>query len=126
MPVSCALDDELGVYRITLSGQLTDEEIVEAAEHMLRDPARAPGLHELVDARDVRLQDASSRAIRQVAEMFSGGPRPERGVRIAFVAPADAAFGLARMYESLRHQSPAEFRTFRDMDEALRWLAGGT
>lgn len=125
MPVLHALDPELGVYVITLRGMLTDEELVEAAGRMLGDPGRPLGIPELVDARDVQVQEASSRAIREVAEMYSRDPRPEEGVRIAFVAPADVAFGLARMYEALRQQSAAEFRTFRQMDEAVAWLQSG-
>ncbi len=122
MPISYRVDEELGIFIVTLRGALTDEELLETTKRMIDDPAKRPGLHELVDAQDVQLREASSSAVRQVAELFAAGPRPEKGVRVAFVAPADAAFGVARMYEALRQQSAAEFRVFRAMDEALAWL----
>jgi hypothetical protein len=38
------------------------------------------------------------------------------------VASRDLAFGLARMYESLRAEAPERIKTFRTMEEARAWL----
>ena len=45
-----------------------------------------------------------------------------RHVKIAIYAPGDLAFGIARMYDALAHQSPEEVRAFRDVRAAIRWL----
>ena len=44
------------------------------------------------------------------------------GVKIAFVASSDAAFGMARMYQAFRAGSQASFHVFREMSEAREWL----
>jgi len=38
------------------------------------------------------------------------------------VASNDVAYGLSRMYQAFRSESPLELRVFREMDEAREWL----
>jgi len=40
---------------------------------------------------------------------------------MAFFAPRDADFGMARMFEVFRDDSETSFRVFRDYEEALLW-----
>jgi hypothetical protein len=42
--------------------------------------------------------------------------------RLAIVAPRDELFGLGRMYEFLRGDSPVDVRVFRERKEAELWL----
>ena len=45
-------------------------------------------------------------------------------MRWALVAPADVAYGMGRMAETLTAARPLELRTFRDMAEAEAWVRG--
>ncbi len=42
--------------------------------------------------------------------------------RGAVVAEKDIGFGMMRMYEVLSEFEPGQFKVFRDMTEARRWL----
>jgi hypothetical protein len=44
------------------------------------------------------------------------------GARRALVITNDVLFGMARMYQLLKDESPDELQIFRNMDEALQWL----
>jgi hypothetical protein len=44
------------------------------------------------------------------------------GARRALVVTSDVVFGMARMYQILRDESPDELEIFREMDGALQWL----
>jgi NAD(P)-dependent dehydrogenase (short-subunit alcohol dehydrogenase family) len=122
VPITHRVDAEHGVVLVTLAGTLDDEELRDAAQRLVADGDRLPGLRELVDAREADLTQTTSAALRDVAAVFEKGPRPAHGVKIALVANADVAYGLARMYQSLREESGAHFRVFREMSEARSWL----
>jgi hypothetical protein len=62
------------------------------------------------------IRSLAHRAIYSVDEAV--GP----GSRMAVVARNDEAFGLARMYEMLRGDTPVEIVVFRSMPEAEAWL----
>jgi tetrahydromethanopterin S-methyltransferase subunit E len=42
--------------------------------------------------------------------------------RVAMVATTDVHYGLSRMYQAFRSDSPLDLRVFRDMREARTWL----
>jgi hypothetical protein len=44
------------------------------------------------------------------------------GARRALVVTSDVVFGMARMYQILRDESPDELQIFRKVDDAFRWL----
>jgi hypothetical protein len=125
MAVSYRVLPEQGVVVVELRGRVGDAELIDAADRLIADTDRLPGLHELVDAREMEVSDLSSAALRRVADRFAAGPRPDEGVRIALVAASDAAYGLARMYQVFRDASAAEFRVFRELPEARAWLGLG-
>jgi len=57
---------------------------------------------------------------------FAGRPAFSASSRHAFVAPSDLAYGLARRFESyLELAGVTRVETFRDKEEALRWLKAG-
>ena len=61
----------------------------------------------------------SAKGIRQVADIYRAS---SYAPKTAFVADSDVIYGLSRMFEMLRHDSPEEIRVFRNIDEAKRWL----
>lgn len=46
------------------------------------------------------------------------------GRKTALVVDSDAAFGMARMFQTATDQLPAYIRIFREETDALRWVEG--
>jgi hypothetical protein len=101
-----------------LTGEVTESEIRELMARHFREPhAALPlGLFDLLDATSLEvpsslIRDVATRATRHV------DPRVDHG-KLAIVAAQGEIFGLGRMYEILRSDSPVEVRVFRQRDEA--------
>ena len=77
----------------------------------------------LLDLRDVVAADFSAHLVRAAASRVKDrvDPRLESG-KFAIIAKRDFLFGMARMYQILRDESPVEVRVFRDRGEAELWL----
>jgi len=122
LPADYEVHENEGVIVVTLTGLLPDDDALDLASRYANELERSPGLHELVDARDLQVADLSSSALREIAEVFRRPRTAPAGSRVALVASSDAAYGLARMYQALREDSSAEFRVFRDLESARSWL----
>jgi len=118
------IDHEKNLTVYTVEGKVLGEEY----EMTIRDfyeqgPITKNVLWDLSDAQLGHLESTDVLNISQT-------PRPflsvREGGKTAIVAPADLAFGLARMYEanSTNEKSPFATSIFRAGDEALRWLSG--
>jgi hypothetical protein len=122
MPIEHRYDPELRTLFLELRGTITDAEILDFASEMATSRDVPPGRRELVDLCGVEQADLSSATLRAVAEIYArADERPEES-RVAFVAPRDLFFGLARMYEAFRSPSPLQIRVFRELGEARAWL----
>jgi hypothetical protein len=108
----------------SFEGEVNDEDLLGAYERVLAEPDYDPTLDDLVDLRGVMRLDVSSDAVRRLVALFT--PLDDLGIRnkLAIVAPTTYVFGMARMYEILRSDSPEQICVFRDMSEAERWLSG--
>ena len=73
---------------------------------------------QLIDARAVRGLGVSGHAIRTLARSSPNAPGAKRPIVVSSVA----AFGLARMFQILREDSPEEVRLFLEVTEARSWL----
>ena len=73
----------------------------------------------LVDFRDVQEVEVATETIHQIADIFRAS---SYAPKTAFVTNAEVIYGLSRMFEMLRDDSPNEIRVFRVVDEAKRWL----
>jgi hypothetical protein len=123
MPVRDRYDPEHEVLLLEIDGKVRDEDLVAYAQRAAGNPAIPPGHDELVDLRGVESEDGvQSHTLRRIASLFSDADRgPERS-RVALVASADVAYGLSRMYQAFRADSPLDLRVFREMSEARAWL----
>ncbi len=84
-------------------------------------------LDEVVDFSAVTDIDLPGAAIAELAEYSRVLDNPDGYARSAVIASAQLAFGLSRMFASLRACSPGdrrEFRVFEDAASAEQWLAG--
>jgi hypothetical protein len=109
--------------RITvLTGVLTEAEILEEYGRLLASPEFDPTHRELVDLTDVERLDISVTGVGKAVSMARPFDRAGIANRQAIVAPTDISYGISRMYQLMRHDSPGETEIFRDLDTACRWL----
>ena len=122
MPVTHRVDPERKLLVTTFEGTVTGDELLRHAQAMASEPRRESPTRELVDLTQADGGAVASKTIRDVARLFRELYRDTPSGRVAFVAPTDAGFGLARMFQHYRDQPDVEIRVFRKSDEALRWL----
>lgn len=67
--------------------------------------------------------ELSNDDLRKIVEY--GSARDREPGRVAILADTDLVYGLSRMYEVFRSSEGAEYRAFRDEEQALEWLRGG-
>lgn len=122
MPIRYSIDVERKLILTTAEGVLTDAEIMDHKEELLRDPALLAGMRQLTDTRavtDLRVTPAGVAA-------FAGFDRA-RGdgmgdFKLAIVAEGDLIFGMARMYQGTTDADGDAVGIFRTPDEARAWL----
>ena len=74
----------------------------------------------LVDLRDVTLFNLTARQLNSFAADRSAVLEP--GQKIAIVAPPGEGFGLSRLYQLSRGETPEHIRVFSDVATAEEWL----
>lgn len=122
MRISYEIDAERRLVVTTVQGEVTAEDLRLHAEAMASDPQRRGTLDEIVDLTGATESSIATRAIRDFAQLMREKDRNTPGTKLALVAPANAAFGLARMFEAYRQHPSFEIQVFRDGASALRWL----
>lgn len=123
MPVRERFDPEANLLVVHLEGAIGDEDLLTYARRVVETPEIPAGHDELID---LRAMEAGGRittpGLRRVAALFARTDRTPEQSRVAFVASSDVGYGLARMYQAFRSESPLELRVFRSMREARTWL----
>ncbi len=121
MPFSISTDD--GIMRIVLSGTLTSEDLVEAADAMGEAESAA-------DVCPPRVTDLARVTRFEVGfdDMFRLARRrrrqpPANPIRSAVVAATPVQVGFARMLQTLNDHPKVTMRIFSDLDGALAWVA---
>ncbi len=123
MPIDYSIDHDHRLVSVRAWGVLTDAELTAHAERFTSDPQATLGYDQLADFREVEDFDAvSAEAVRAGARSLNAFEQDAHGVRLAILATEAAAFGLSRLYELERGDSPVEIRVFRDEEEARSWL----
>lgn len=110
---------EQQLIRITCNGSLGEQEFRDYLARRDADPRFSLAFRRLMDARGLA-ELPSAPAMRTFAEYLATG-NPQR-VRIAFVATADALYGMFRMAEIISEINGFEHRAFRTIEEAEAWL----
>jgi hypothetical protein len=106
------------------SGILTGREIIASAEHDLQTvKGGLPLRYILVDMTDIEQLKASSVEIREVAQINIAMAKVVGVIGVALVAPQDAPFGMARMWEAFAHATAWHTQVFHDRPAADLWLA---
>lgn len=118
MPASYKIDVDARVIRSHTDGVVTDEDLRGHQQRLRNDPGFDPSFDQIWDFREVERIEISTEAVRQLARSRSYA----EGARRALVAPRDAAYGLARMFQALHDTAPEDVGVFRTLEEALEWL----
>ena len=122
MPVTYKIDRKRKLVLSTALGLLTFHDASEYLGRLESDAHFSAGHGHLWDFAEVREVAFKDDEIAGLA----GRPAFSASARHAFVAPSDLAYGLARRFESyLELAGVTRVETFRDRDEALRWLRTG-
>lgn len=110
------LDNRLVVSRAW--GVLTDDESAAHYHTMSHDAAFDSSFRQLCDLRAVTQLRATPEGLRALACSSYFSP----GTKRAFIASADAHFGLARMLQVFCEFEGTEVGVFRNEEEARAWL----
>jgi hypothetical protein len=121
MPISYRIDGDLGVVYVQIADRLSPVDHARSHREILADPAFRDGMHYLVDWRDGDESNTSDE-VRMIADTVRRDIARMAGTRCAIVVRTDAQYGLTRVFTAFMGDVPVEYRTFRKIDDACRWL----
>ena len=122
MPMTYVIDRHTHLVRITGTGVLTDEEMIQCVLDLRGDPALEPDMSTLSDMRDIEVA-FTEQGIKTMVEVMKQTSELRKKAKAAIVVGSDLAFGMGRMFEMRADESvDPSFMIFRDMDAAREWL----
>lgn len=121
MNIDQQIDDRLRTVLVTISGEMSDADLLRLADLLEKTPGMSQSFSILYDLRFADGSKITSDGVRALAArklIFSTQSR--RGV----VVPSLLGFGMARMYSLFRGAGAP--RVFMDYDKARRWVETGS
>jgi hypothetical protein len=121
--ITYTIDETRGRVTLHYAGIITDGDLFVAYDRLYEDPRHRIGMDELADCRAVERIEVTRSGLQALSA--STALRLDANQvpwRVAIVAPSDAVFGMARMYEAFRSESPEQVQVFRDLPAAELWL----
>lgn len=122
MSVRYRIDETAGVAFAEFDGEVTDQDLAEFLPVFHNEVSGHGITRRIFDFRKVTKVDVSTSGVKAAADYFSQFDETLKAAKIALVASSDEAYGMCRMYDSLRSDAPYEIRTLRSMKEARRWF----
>ena len=124
MPIRVLVSTELGLAVLIFEGIVTTEEFERDVGPLVEAPEYALMPLTLVDTTAALRVDGSSETVRSHARRaeYHIDSEIEPGAKLALVATSSEFFGLGRMYQLSRGDSPVEIGVFRSLSEAEQWL----
>lgn len=119
MSVTIRIDPATGMAIASCSGVLRLDDAQEGATALWGTPGWL-GRSAVWDFRDARFEVSPPEA-REIAQFVLRHQPETPPERMAFVTQREVDYGMARMFEALRHEARTAFRVFRDYDEAMHW-----
>jgi hypothetical protein len=122
--VTTHVDEAAGFATHTATGDLTLDEIGEAFEALLEDPAFKPGLPVLWDLREASITSLSNLEIQQLLKLNAKRKDARGSGRAAILVSKEVDYGIARMFQVYAEELPWETMVFRDFSQAEPWVTG--
>ena len=121
MPAYFKIDKEHRLVMSTISGVLTMADALAHQENLRKHPDFDPSFSQLMDGTQLTRVELKREEVQRLARDSIFSPDSRR----AFVTNSDAAFGMARMFETLRDaMGERGIRVFRNLDDGLDWVLG--
>ena len=121
MHVASELDKADNLLILTVTGELTDDDILGMGARLQAAAGANLQLSLLLDLRHADGSKVTTAGVRRLAtQPLVLSPESRR----AIVVPSILGVGMARMYEILR-DGQGGMRVFQDFDDARRWVATG-
>ena len=125
MPITVRIDRRAGLRTTTMTGVVTDAELVDAAAAVVGDPDLDPAQRALINLTGIGGLEVTPAGLREVADLLAGALEgsPARP-RVAVLAAAPRALSLVRIYERFaeRVRVPYDYQVFESEAEARAWL----
>jgi hypothetical protein len=118
MPITYTIDPERKLVTTRIWGAATESDVAEHNRSLRVDPQFDPHYRQLTDITGITELLVSSKVVEDTAHDQYFAP----GTRRAFVAPDDAAFGMARMFALHAEGLGQTIHVFRDLATAEKWL----
>lgn len=123
MPATLTAVENGRGFRLTGTGVLTGPELIAIKLGLEANPVTTPALaFWLVDLSRVTELQMSSQEVQSLVEIDRRLARLMPSAVVAVVAPADAVFGMARMWEIMAEGIGWPTGVFRDPGEADAWV----
>jgi hypothetical protein len=120
MPMKYSLDRERHLIIAKAWGVLVDADVLAGRQELLDDPEFERDFGQLFDARGVEEVQLSVEVMGRMAQTSILA----RDARRAFVATTPYQYRMACLFVTLAQPYQPNVQVFRDIDEALHWLAG--
>lgn len=119
MPADFIFHEDEGVVVLTLSGDMGDDDVMQAFATLSSDPRMRPEFNLLVDVRPMLAGPVSSSGIRDLAALRSPlAPASRRAVLVS----TDFGFGMSRMLNLNMRDENLAYTIFRDEGDARRYV----
>ena len=122
MPIHYEIQPDQKVVYTTLKGELSEIELADYFMSLVSHPLFHPSFRVLVNTARIDSVAVTGEEIRAMSEATHDEAAKLGGARVAIYAPSDVVYGMMRMYQTLRDESPYDIKVFRDLGEARRWL----
>lgn len=123
MPITYRIDEGQKLVVTTVVGRISEAEVRAHAASAERDPRVHACDRSIVDITESAAPSFDGRVISELAMTAQGLGELLSVRRVALIAPTDASYGLARVFQGFREGTGGgEVQVFRNRPEAEAWL----
>ncbi len=119
MPITYEVDEDQNFAYVTVSGKVTEDDLIEHASRFLTDPRVKPGFRELFDARAATPEDLTASLVEVLLQLDHEHHEKTVGSRTALVVPLGPEAELADAFEN---EAEGNVIVFFNVDVAKTWL----
>jgi hypothetical protein len=127
MPIEYRIEHSQHLVQANASGTVSAQDFIDYQKEVWKNKDIL-GYDEIIDTTQVKeALDFTGTNIDKLAVLARAMDTTKEPTKLAIVAPADAFFGIGRMYEvyrELQKGSHKEVSVFRSMNDALAWIKG--